>query len=253
MSRHTLILATLLFGGALCGVPHLSYGATTTPVITAPGVLAYTNAERMQKGLPALTSNPTLSKVAATKMADLFAREYFAHEAPTGEDVSDLAKAVSYDYLTIGENLALGDFTSSKHVVQAWMDSPGHKANILSKAYSEIGIAAGKSMYQGRLQWIVVQSFGMPRSICPKPDADLRKKIEGENTVLTFLRTIADKREKMYKATSPSKANFKTLVESYNISATLYNKKAVEYRALVEKYNKQIDVSNTCIKQKTKK
>jgi hypothetical protein len=253
MSRYTLMVAMLLLGSALGGVPHLSHAATSTPALTAPGVLTYTNAERKARGLPALTSNPTLSKVAATKMADLFAREYFAHEAPTGEDVSDLAKGAGYDYLTIGENLALGDFTSSKHVVQAWMDSPGHKANILSRAYSEIGIAAGKSMYKGRVQWIVVQSFGLPRAACPKVDPVLRANIDRATKTLTLLQTMANIREKAYKAERPSEPGFRALIDAYNKAATLYNERATEYRTLVERYNKQIDASNACIKKKTKK
>lgn len=243
------VLLTLIFAVSL---PHLSIAATT-PAITAPGVLAFTNAERIKVGLPALTSNVALSTIATRKMTDLFARQYFAHEAPTGEDVSDLAKDAGYEYLTVGENLAMGDFSSSQDVVTAWMNSAGHKKNILSKAYSEIGIAAGRSKYEGRTVWIVVQSFGLPRSACPLADPLLRKKIGAFNKKLTILQTIATMREKTYKASDKRGADLQTLVDAYNLSAKLYNKQAAEYRPLVTTYNKQIEVSNTCIKKKTKK
>jgi uncharacterized protein YkwD len=53
-----------------------------------------------------------------------------------------LAKKVNYEYVVVGENLAEGDFTSDADLVKGWMDSPGHRANILNTKYEEIGIAS---------------------------------------------------------------------------------------------------------------
>jgi uncharacterized protein YkwD len=232
--------------------PYASFAATATPAVTAQGILAYTNAERIKIGLPAYTSNTLLSRAAARKMTDLFARQYFAHVAPTGEDVSVLVKDTGYTYLVVGENLALGDFASSKALVTAWMNSPGHKANILSKAFTEIGIAAGESNYKGRKVWIGVQSFGLPRSACPVVDPLMRAKIDASSKTLTMLDTIAKLREAAYKtAVSTHASNVQTLADSYNLVAKLYNERATSYRVLVIAFNKEVDASNACIKEKT--
>jgi uncharacterized protein YkwD len=139
----------------------MSSHVQAAPAITADGVLANTNVARYYAGVPYIQENAQLSRVALAKMQDMFAREYFAHEAPTGEDVSDLADRFGYEFIAVGENLAYGDFASSREVVQAWMDSPGHRKNLLSQTYTEIGVAAGRGMYEGHKTWMIVQA-----SIC---------------------------------------------------------------------------------------
>lgn len=62
----------------------------------------------------------------------------------------------------LGENIALGDFTSSQMMVNSWMKSPGHRTNILRNDFTETGIAVGKGVFNGREQWIGVQVFGRP-------------------------------------------------------------------------------------------
>jgi len=173
-----------------------SYAYVAYPEINAIGVLAYTNAQRYRGGLPLLSTNDALSRTAATKLQDLFARQYFAHESPSGESVADLAKRAGYAYLAVGENLALGDFSTSRAVVEAWMDSPGHRKNILSETYSEIGIAAGRSYYDGRYTWIIVQAFGLPKSSCPSVNIVLNDEIKAYEERLELLETIAQLREK---------------------------------------------------------
>jgi Cysteine-rich secretory protein family len=239
----------------VCGsVPLTTYAATSTPpALTAQDIVLYTNAERAERNLPALTTNDTLARVAAKKMADLFARQYFAHEAPTGEDVADLVKDAKYEYLTVGENLALGDFTSSRHVVKAWMDSPGHKANILSKAYSEIGVAAGRGTYEGRTVWISVQTFGLPRSSCPVADQSLRKKVELQGKKIELLQGVAEYRKKLLDVSDVPLETRKVRVDQYNKVVRLYNKELASYRSEATAYNTQIDRFNTCIKKKTKR
>jgi Cysteine-rich secretory protein family len=223
--------------------------ATEMPLIYADSVLAFTNAERYKEGAPLLASNTLLSNVARKKMTDLFARQYFAHESPTGESVSDLAKREGYEYIVVGENLALGDFASSKAVVEAWMDSPGHRKNILSKSYSEIGIAAGRSNYEGRNTWIVVQSFGFPKSSCPVINTDLEKEINIVEQKLSILKTIANLREKEVEKSKGSLEVRIKLVETYNTAARLYNTTLDGYRDLIEEYNEEVGEYNNCLKE----
>jgi len=225
--------------------PHLSYAAF--PEIYANGVLAYTNAERYKEGVPLLNSNAVLSQIAKERLQDLFARQYFAHVSPTGESVSDVAMRDGYAYLAIGENLALGDFGSSAGVVDAWMHSEGHRENILSPTYSEIGIAAGRGSYQGRNTWIVVQAFGLPRSSCPVADDALHVKITQEGQVLDLLRSVARYREKLLDDHSGSRAEYVAHVEAYNLAAKLYNDRIASYKALIASYNAEVKDFNECI------
>lgn len=183
-------------------------------------------------------------------MQDMFSRQYFAHESPTGHDVADLARAADYSYIAVGENLALGNFTSNMHVVDAWMDSPGHKANILSKKYSEIGIAAGYGLYQGKSAWIVVQSFGLPKSACPALDATARADIEALDHRLTFLTHVLEVRRANAEEKGISRAEYVKRAEYYNLVVVMYNSIVKKQKRLVEQYNEDVDSFNDCLDAK---
>jgi hypothetical protein len=219
------------------------------PDIHADSVLAYTNAERYKRGLPMFSSNKLLSEVAKIKMYDMFNKQYFAHESPDGKKASDLAKSVGYRYIAVGENLALGDFVTSKDVVEAWMNSEGHRKNILSKTFTEIGIAAGKSYYDGRKTWIIVQSFGLPKSSCPAVDVDLQKKIKNTEELLRIFGNIAEIRKKEIDDKTLPLSVRKSKVNAYNIAARLYNETVEKYTKLADEYNSEVSEYNTCLKK----
>jgi uncharacterized protein YkwD len=110
-----------------------------------------------------LQQSAALDKVAAARVADMFKYQYFSHSSPSGATAANLTKQYGYKWMALGENIARGTFSSGTQIVAAWMTSPGHKANILSSGYTEIGIAAAYGKYNGRNQWIAVQVFGKPR------------------------------------------------------------------------------------------
>lgn len=220
--------------------------------IYADGVLAFTNAERYREGLPILSSNEALSRAAAAKLQDLFANQYFAHESPSGESASDLITGAGYKYLAVGENLALGSFTSNKHVVTAWMDSPGHRANILKPTYTEIGIAAGHGVYQGRSAWIVVQHFGLPKTECPAVDTKLRATIDSQEDALAIMQRLAAVRKAQLETTSRGSSLYRARLAAFTLAANSYNEYAANYRSLVEQYNEGVDDFNTCVTRVTK-
>jgi len=225
--------------------PHETNAIAT---IDAGIVLAFTNVERYYEGLPILNSNDKLTRVAYEKMKDLFARQYFEHVSPTGESVSDLAEGVKYEYIAVGENLALGDFTSSKDVVEAWMNSEGHRKNILSEKYTEIGIAAGKSEYQGRNTWIIVQSFGLPKSVCPVVDSSLQEELDSIEERLELYGRVAEIRREAAEDTDLPYEERVKKIETYNLVAKLYNNTAQMYRELVDEYNDEVGEFNECMK-----
>lgn len=129
--------------------------------ITATKLLEYTNAERQKNGLPVLTENPQLSDAAYKKAANMFQNDYWAHFGPNGESPWDFIKQSGYRYEYAGENLAK-NFLFSQNVVDAWMNSPTHKENILRKDYREVGFAVVNGMLNGEETTLVVQMFGSP-------------------------------------------------------------------------------------------
>lgn len=233
---------------AYLALPQALFAAV--PAVTASDVLLFTNAQRYRAGLSTLTPNSLLTKVAFLRMQDLFARQYFAHETPTGETVADVAKSVGYTYITVGENLALGDFYSNKQVVDAWMNSPGHRANILSDKYSEIGIAAGQSMYKGKMAWIIVQVFGLPRSSCPAIDSAIKIKIDSLEERLSFLKPLIDLRRQRAEESNLSRTEYNRRVDEYNAAAAIYNAIVKEQKALVASYNSEVGSFNSCLTKK---
>ena len=244
--RQSIVCFLILLFPIFLPVAHI-YAVEPLPILNAGSILAYTNAQRYKEGIPLLASNVQLSEVARRKMIDLFARQYFAHESPTGDSVSDLAHDAGYEYIVVGENLALGDFGSSKAVVDAWMNSPGHKKNILSKSYSEIGIAVGRSTYKGRNTWIAVQSFGFPKSGCPSVDPVLKKSIDSLKKRLDIYSDIALMRKEQIERAGTTLEEKKMRVDSYNVVARLYNEAVEEYRKLITEYNEEVGEFNQCL------
>lgn len=119
-------------------------------------VFRLTNQERINAGLPALTYNSVLENGALIRAEEII--QSFSHTRPNGTKFYTVFEGL-YDYRMIGENLAAG-FTSASSVVSGWMNSEGHRANILKEDYTEIGIGIKKDS-AGRLYW--VQIFGTPK------------------------------------------------------------------------------------------
>ncbi|MCM3440918.1 CAP domain-containing protein [Metabacillus halosaccharovorans] len=105
----------------------------------AQQVIDLTNAERKKNGLPALKADTQLSGVAQKKSEDMQQNNYFSHTSPTYGSPFDMMRDFGVTYKTAGENIAQGQ-RSAQEVVQAWMNSEGHRKNILSKDFTHIGI-----------------------------------------------------------------------------------------------------------------
>ncbi|MEL7606385.1 MAG: CAP domain-containing protein [Sedimentibacter saalensis] len=121
--------------------------ATTTPSNTVSSsnlsyeqkVAELVNIERQKAGLSALTFDQSVSNVARTKSKDMAANNYFAHQSPTYGSAGDMLTKFGIKWSAWGENIASGQKTPEA-VVTAWMNSPGHRANILSTNFSKIGV-----------------------------------------------------------------------------------------------------------------
>ncbi|MFC4386213.1 CAP domain-containing protein [Gracilibacillus marinus] len=102
-------------------------------------VIELTNAEREKAGLSPLELDEALSKVAREKSKDMAENNYFSHQSPTYGSPFDMMKQYGISYRTAGENIAKGQ-QSPEEVVQAWMNSEGHRKNILNPDFTHIGI-----------------------------------------------------------------------------------------------------------------
>ncbi len=102
-------------------------------------VVELVNQERAVYGLPALTLSATLSDGARLKSRDMQQSRYFDHNSPNYGTPFEMMKSLGITYAAAGENIAMG-YSTAEAVVSAWMNSPGHRANILSENYTHIGV-----------------------------------------------------------------------------------------------------------------
>lgn len=150
-----------------------------------PSVLgSLTNKERTAQALPELVVNPLLTRAAELKAKDMAEKGYFAHTSPEGLTPWHWLKVVGYSYDYAGENLAI-NFTDSKDVTEAWMKSPGHRANIIKISYREVGTGIATGTYQGKETIFVAQVYANPRplSLSSVVDTTMLAVVDDEKSV----------------------------------------------------------------------
>lgn len=141
--------------------PSTTTGTTTSAPSSnsfAQQVVELTNAQRAANGCGALTVNTTLTSVAQAHSADMAANNYFDHTDKQGNDPFARMRAAGYSFSYAGENIAAGQQTPAA-VMDAWMNSPGHRANILNCHFTEIGVGYATGGSYGKY-W--TQDFGTP-------------------------------------------------------------------------------------------
>ncbi len=160
--------------------------------LTTSGIALWTNAYRAEQGASILARNNLLDQVAMQKLNDMFTQQYFEHINPQGLGAGDLVKSIGYEFIVVGENLALGNFHDDKALIDAWMASPGHRANILNPKFREIGVAVSQGIFEGRATWLAVQTFATAGSVCPAVDNNLAAKIDLTNAEIKNFSGQAD-------------------------------------------------------------
>lgn len=214
-------------------------------------VISLTNSERKNNDstLVNLKENTVLKNIAAIRTKDMFKYQYFEHNSPSGDNASKEAVANGYLFVTIGENIALGNFDGSKGLVDAWMNSTGHRANILNKNYTEIGVYAEQGIYKGQDVWIATQIFGKSLSGCSQPETTLKNKISNYKITADSMLVNIDKIDAELKIISTGDVQiYNSKVAERNTLASLYNNLAKEIKTLVTEYNNQVSKFNLCIK-----
>lgn len=117
-------------------------------------VASLTNSERKSAGFGSLTLDSQLSKLARMKAEDMAKKGYFSHTSPTYGSAFDMMKKYGVSYRTAGENIAKGQKTPEA-VMNGWMNSSGHRANILSSTYTHIGVGYAKDS-KGNTYWVQI-------------------------------------------------------------------------------------------------
>jgi uncharacterized protein YkwD len=120
--------------------------ASPEPIAASPStnnyiqqVLDLTNSERAKAGLQPLRLNEKLNQSAQGHSQDMAMADYFSHTGANGSNAGDRAASAGYYYSSLGENIAAG-YITAEEVVQGWMNSPGHRANIMNPFYQELGV-----------------------------------------------------------------------------------------------------------------
>lgn len=110
------------------------------------------NKTRTDRGLSRLCVHPALQKAARAHSTDMINRDYFSHNTKgSGATFATRIKSAGYNYRTAGENIAggSGSLGAPDSIFRAWMNSTGHRTNILNKSFREVGIGAAAGNYQG--------------------------------------------------------------------------------------------------------
>lgn len=122
---------------------NIAYGNLTAAKTEIPGqaeaVLNLVNAERSKQGLKPLTLSVELTNIATLKSKDMAANNYFSHYSPTYGSPFEMLQKFGISYRSAGENIAAGQ-RSPEEVMQSWLNSSGHRTNILNSGYTELGV-----------------------------------------------------------------------------------------------------------------
>jgi uncharacterized protein YkwD len=236
----------------LVSSPIVAWDPESENELHADVVIEETNRVRTDSKLPALSQNSVLAKSAARKVEDMFQKQYFEHVSPEGSGADSFIKEVGYEYVSIGENLALGQFRSEADLVRAWMESPGHRENILRSQFQEIGVAVGYGLYEGKQVLIAVQHFGRPLSSCPEIHVAAKEKIDILQPQLEQKSKEVDVLEaKIKKIESEGRTDseeYRDAFRAYDEAIASYNATVQTLRYNTSAYNDSVQQFNECIK-----
>ncbi len=164
--------------------------------ISVDRLFSVTNEKRVNNGLPELSYNTQLASAAAGKAQDMFAKGYWAHFGPNGESPWTFILGSGYSYDTAGENLAK-NYVTSGEVVDAWMDSPTHRENILKSSYRDVGFAVVNGNLGGEDTTLVVQMFGSKSVLAPTvptevpaPTQSVRREVNGAESEMARVAAV---------------------------------------------------------------
>lgn len=164
--NHLLIFLILVFLLNVTNLYLLNNNKSLATGISIEEIIEATNQKRIENGLTPLYRNHLLEKAAIEKLKDMLNKQYWSHYGPNGETPWSFILNAGYEYTYAGENLAK-DFTNTKSLINAWMNSPTHRANILHEKYQEIGVGILSGQLHGKNTLLIAQIFGARNDFIP--------------------------------------------------------------------------------------
>jgi len=193
LERKTAIFFLLVFIGAeilFLSSAFLTPRTSFFAGISSLAIFDLVNENRAERGLNELSENEELRKAAEAKAADMVNNGYFNHISPQGVAPWFWMKKSGYDYYYAGENLARG-FIDANSVFDAWMRSKTHRANILNRNYTDIGVAVVSAEISGRKTNIIVQMFGSRFKTNPVPKIEQSSSFQYGKMTKAFISDIS--------------------------------------------------------------
>jgi uncharacterized protein YkwD len=248
---------------------------TTSPlqeVLNRESIIDLTNKARGLNGLSPLDENPLLNAIAETRAKDMFEKQYFAHVSPTGNQVADVAQRMGYQYKIIAENLASGRFLTNQKVIDGWMQSPGHRKNLLSTEVKELGAAIAKGTMSGQETWISVQIFGLQsppvlQETCVAPSQGLIDEIQNKKAEIIGLNDSLKRTKqeldsdhnsietdrRSLSGHSREQHDLSIRIKAYNEKINWHNRRAADMKAkelvlqsMINEYSEILQTYNNC-------
>lgn len=153
-------LALLLCAALSAALPARACDLPANLAQTRDAVLAATNAQRNAAGLPALVLSDALTQAAQTQACDMAAMGTVGHKGRDGSGLADRVDRTGYAWTKIAENAA-GWYPTVPEVIAGWMESPGHRKNLLMRGVADLGVGVAVGKEDGKAYWI--QVFGKQR------------------------------------------------------------------------------------------
>lgn len=216
-------------------------------------ILTHTNKYRELYGLQPLRFSPALTRSANKKADDMILYQYFSHNSPydNQKDFSYFISQEKYSFLRVSENLAVGEFSNEKEIVDAWMSSPEHRANILLPDYKHIGASVKKGYYQGKVMYYIVQHFGIPKDACPSISNKIITEMKEIEQQAVYFKKESEKIEQeiIKNESLPQVTNreLQELIRQYNVTISSYNELVRKYEKITDQYNQQVDRLDKCL------
>jgi len=200
-------------------------------------ILIAVNAERSKKEIPNLLPDSRLMLAAKARLFDMVDREYFEHVSPLGKQASDFVAEQGYNYFFIAENLAKGRYQTAEEIVADWLKSESHRKPILSKAYSQTGLA----VEENNSNIIAVEIFGVPKSACSIEPGKIAEEIKKNNQIIDRIGSELELFDREIDAIQPGPSEDLERVRSEFHALTLLN------QDLEEKYKSDSKAYNECV------
>jgi uncharacterized protein YkwD len=172
------VLIKILVVGFIIIIPISAWLTPDVLSEQANKIIELTNKIRQSAGIRLLVENNLLTQAAYKKAEDMLLNQYFAHIGPDKKSISGWLSGVGYKYTVAGENLAMG-FSSAEEVVNAWVKSQTHYANIMDSDFSEIGVGMSNGLYENYDTTLVAQFFGSSQ-----PEVSAAMAAEEKNSVI---------------------------------------------------------------------